>query len=223
MTTVTLTSIADACVLEGYPTVNFGDAADMWVGYDDYLEPDGKIARSMVKFNIAGIPAGATIHSAKLRLYLIGSWEFPGYLDRVVAYQAAGNWTEAGVTWNNKPAMGTSYGYVDVPPYSSPGAWYELDVNALVQGWVNGSIPNYGIVLRGDETPGYYSSWRSFSTREGPYPPQLVVRYTAGTLEAPAAETPVPAAGVRKYILQELVPGEGRAEGDGRVLGYPGR
>ena len=223
MTTVTLTSIADACVLEGYPTLNFGDAEDMWVGYDDYLDPDGKIARSMVKFNIAGIPAGATIHSAKLRIYLIGSWEFPGYLDRVVAYQAAGNWTETGVTWNNKPAMGTSYGYVDVPPYSDPGGWYELDVTALVRGWLNGSIPNQGILIRGDETSGYSSSWRSFSTREGPYPPQLVVRYTSSTLEAPAAETPVPSAGVRKYILQELVPGEGRTEGDGRVLGYPGQ
>lgn len=219
ITTVTLISTADACVLEGYPAENYGDTEDMWAGYDDYLSPDGKIARSMVKFNLAGIPAGATVQSAKLRIYLIGSWEFPGWIDRVTAYRAVGNWTEMGVTWNNKPALGTSYGYVDVAPYSDPGGWYELDVTTLVQGWLNGSIPNQGILIRGDETPGDVSSWRSFSTREGPFPPQLVVRYLASAMqEAPAIETPAaPAAG--KDILQGLTT-DGESLEDGRELNY---
>ncbi len=220
-TTVTLTSIADTCVMEGYPTQNFGTTADMWVGYDDHLDPDGKIVRSQVRFNLAGIPAGAAVQSAKLRIYLIGSWEFPGWIDRVTAYQAAQSWTETGSTWNSKPAMGSAYGVVDVPPYSSPGGWYELDVTALVQGWVNGSIPNYGIILRGDETPGDTSSWRSFSTREGPFPPQLVVRYVASGHSAPAESTPEPAVGTGTYLLHELRGDEGSA--GGRHLDYMGR
>ena len=48
----TLDAIADTTVLEGYPTVNFGNATDMWAGYDEYLDPHGQIARSLVKFNI---------------------------------------------------------------------------------------------------------------------------------------------------------------------------
>ncbi|MGC8826975.1 MAG: DNRLRE domain-containing protein, partial [Anaerolineae bacterium] len=161
------------------------------------------------------------VQSAKLRLYLIGSWEFPGWIDRVTAYQAAQSWTEMGATWNSKPGMGSAYGIVDVPPYNSPGGWYELDVTTLVQGWVNGSIPNYGIIIRGDETPGDTSSWRSFSTREGPYPPQLVVRYAASSLSAPVEGTPEPAAGAGGYLLQELMLDEEHA--GGRSLNYLGQ
>lgn len=44
--------MADACVIEGYPTTNLGDTIDMWAGYDDYLSPDGKIVRSLIKFDV---------------------------------------------------------------------------------------------------------------------------------------------------------------------------
>jgi hypothetical protein len=33
----TLYSTADACILQGYPTLNVGDTVDMWAGYDTYL------------------------------------------------------------------------------------------------------------------------------------------------------------------------------------------
>jgi hypothetical protein len=33
----TFYSTADACILQGYPTLNVGDTVDMWAGYDTYL------------------------------------------------------------------------------------------------------------------------------------------------------------------------------------------
>ena len=54
----TLYSAGDACVLQGYPTTNFGDTSDMWAGYDDYLSPDGKIVRSLIQFDVSAIPSG---------------------------------------------------------------------------------------------------------------------------------------------------------------------
>lgn len=186
---VTLISIADSVVLEGYPTANVGTAGDMWVGYDDMLDPDGKIVRSVVKFNLASVPAGAKVQGAKLRIYSVGYWDFPNVYDTIRAYQAVGDWNESTVNWNNKPNAGQGYGSVSIIANSN-WTWYELDVKDLVQGWLNGSMANHGILLRGQEESGSNSSWRSFSTKEGSNPPQLVVNY-GSALSANAAQAVV--------------------------------
>jgi len=173
--TVTLYSVADACVMEGRPTYNFGSTSDMWVGYDDYLEPDGRIVRSLVRFDLSSIPAGATINSATLRLYLVGSWDYPGKTRTITTYRTGSSWSESSVTWNNKPSYAEAYGSAGVTHGS--GVWYSFDVTNLVRGWVNGTWPNYGIMLRGPEWSGSDSSWKSFATRESSYDPQLVITY----------------------------------------------
>jgi len=53
---------------------------------------------------------------------------------------------------------------------------------------VNGTKANYGIMVRGPEQSGPDSSWRGFSTKEGPHPPQLVIKYTGSAVSA--APTP---------------------------------
>ncbi len=175
LVTNTFYSVGDACVLQGRPTMNFGSTTDMWAGYDDYLNPDGMIARSLVRFNLSAIPSGATVNSATLRAYLVGSYDYPGRTRTVTAYRAGSTWSESSVTWNSQPAIAEAYGSSGVT-HGAQG-WYSFDVTNLVRGWVNGSLQNYGIVLRGPEWSGSDSSWKAFSTREGPYPPQLVITY----------------------------------------------
>jgi hypothetical protein len=80
-----------------------------------------------------------------------------------------------GVTWNSQPSFAEAYGSTSIT--SGAFGWQFFDVTNLVRGWVNGTLPNYGIMLRGPEVSGDDSSWRSFSTREGTYPPQLVISY----------------------------------------------
>jgi len=174
--TVTLDSVADATVFEGYPSLNLGDVIDMWAGYDDSLDPYGEIVRGLVKFDLTGVPAGANVQNATLRVYYMGHWEFPGWVDRVTAYRAQGNWGEMSVTWNNKPGYGASYGSVDVVADEDWG-WRELDVTGLVRDWVNGTSANQGIMLRGEEGSGPESSRRRFYAREGEFPPQLVITH----------------------------------------------
>ena len=53
--TQTFYPIADTTVLEGYPSVNLGNTSDMWAGYDVCLNPDGEIARSLIRFDISGL------------------------------------------------------------------------------------------------------------------------------------------------------------------------
>ena len=171
----TLYSIADAAVLQGYASTNLGRAADMWAGYDDYLNPDGRIARSLVRFDIASLPADVCIIEATLRLRLVSSYDYPYRRRTITTYRITGSWSESGVTWNNRPGYGEAYGSENV--VHRDWDWYEFDVTDLVAAWHDGTYTNRGIMLRGPEVSGADSSWRGFGTRESQYRPQLVVEY----------------------------------------------
>ena len=180
----TFYSVADACVVQGYPTMNAGDTVDMWAGYDDYLEPDGKIVRSLIRFNLSAIPTGTSINNAVLRVYLVNSYDFPGETRTITTYRIASAWSESSVTWNNKPSFSTAYGSAAVT--HGAWGWYSFNVTGLVRGWINGTIPNRGVMLRGPEWSGADSSWRGFYTREGPYRPRLAITYTASAASSEA-------------------------------------
>jgi uncharacterized repeat protein (TIGR01451 family) len=178
----TLQSIADAFVLQGYPTENLGNPGsrfeDMWAGYDDYYEPDGKIARSFVQFDLSQIPAHTPIAHATLHLHLTASYDFPDQSRTITIYRLSSAWSEASVTWNGTPGIAEAYGSATVT--HGDRRWYDFDVTGLVQGWVNGTWPNYGLAIRGPEHSGADSSWRSFDTREQPgYVPNITITYTA--------------------------------------------
>jgi hypothetical protein len=180
---VTVSSVADATIMQGesYAGRNLGDTIDIWVGYDDYLTPDGETTRGLIRFNVPTIPAGNEVISATLRLYHQESWDFIDTFDTITAYGVGQSWQESIVTWNNAPPVGGAYGSVEVPQ-SPIHAWYELDITELAEGWIRGSIPNYGVYVRGEEAAGLDSSWRSFSSRESEanqsgFAPQLVIAY----------------------------------------------
>jgi hypothetical protein len=166
-------SIADATVLEGYPDLNFGATTDMWAGYDDSLDPHGQIARSLIKFDLASLTSDQVITQATLRVYLVGSWDFPDTERTIETYQVTENWSEDNVNWNNKPGYGSVYGSESI--FSEAWGWYEFDVTELVTAWCDGTYANFGVMLRGPEVSGNDSSWRAFGTRESDYIPELVI------------------------------------------------
>lgn len=184
----TFNAIADAKVLEGYPTVNFGDTTDMWAGYDEYLDPHGQIARSLVKFDIASLPPDQTITKATLRVYLVSSRDYPDTSRTIMTYGITSDWSEGNVNWNNMPDYGSAYGSMSI--VYSAWDWYEFDVSELVTAWYTGAHSNNGIMLRGPETSGVDSSWRGFDTRESSYTPQLVIDFTVYTPTPTPTTTP---------------------------------
>ena len=194
LASTTFDSTADACILEGYPTLNVGSTSDMWAGYDDFLDPDGEIVRSLVVFDLSTIPSGSTINSATFEAYLVDSYDYPNRYRDVTVYRITGSWSEGSVTWNNKPDYGGSYDSTSIK--HGADVWCSWDVIDLVQEWVNGTYSNHGIMLRGPEQSGADSAWRSFSTREGPHPPRLVVDFTppTTTVTVTPTETSTPTA-----------------------------
>lgn len=162
--------------MQGYPTVNLGNTADMWAGYDDSMDPDGKIVRSLIQFDTSGIPAGTAIANAVLKVYQVNSWDYPDKSRTITTYRIGSSWSESSVTWNTSPPIGEAYGSASVAHTSE--VWRSFNVTNLVRAWVNNGQPNHGVMLRGPEWAGSDSSWKSFSTREGPYAPQLVITYS---------------------------------------------
>ena len=98
------------------------------------------------------------------------------------------SWSETILTLNNAPQPAEAYGEDDVR--YGDFRWYEFDVTDLVSAWQGGTYANHGIMVRAPEVSGTDSSRRGFSTREGQYPPQLVVQYDTVTPTATSSPTP---------------------------------
>jgi hypothetical protein len=188
-------AIEDADISQAYPTTNNGASSSMYVGYDDYHTPGWEILRSMIKFDVSEIPASTSISSAVLRVYYTGYYDYAGYSRTITSYRISSNWSEASVTWNTAPSIAETYGTVSLIAASSSFGWYSIDVTNLVRGWVNGTLPNYGVMLRGPEQSGSDSSWRNFATKEAgsSYTPYLQITYTtmAATEEQPDIVVPL--------------------------------
>ncbi|MBN2003811.1 MAG: DNRLRE domain-containing protein, partial [Anaerolineae bacterium] len=144
----------DAYVAEGEPQENFGASYVIKAGYDTGNPPE-QIVRSLIRFDSLTIPTSVVIEKAVLQVYYSDFSGSGNQSYRVTAHAVPSEWAENTITWNTAPLPGQESGFVELTTSStSSGAYYSLDVTSLVQGWVNGTLPNYGIMLCGPETAG---------------------------------------------------------------------
>ena len=146
--------------------------------------------RTLIKFDLSSIPAGAIITNANLKLYYYayssGSEGDP--LD-ISVYRTTADWYEGGLSWS-KAENYHSYSYDTVTIIAGTSAGYKTwDITSLVQSWVDGTYNNYGVLLRAPTQSGS-SNFRCFRSREyGSNPPKLEVTYTIG--QAPSPPEPI--------------------------------
>jgi len=111
--------------------------------------------RTYLHFPLDGIPAGATVQSATLHVYVDDFWPGPGGAP-MSAYPVTADWT--GVDWDDVstwPALGEGVATTDV---SSTAGWYGWDVTSLVQGWLDGT-PNYGLAAAAADLGSTANNW----------------------------------------------------------------
>ena len=127
--------------------------------------------RPLYQFDLASIPASATLVSATLRL-----WVRTGNYNAVSVHRATQAWSEHSVTWANSGGVshdGTAEGSF-VP--TQTGRYYDIDVTALVAEWRSGTA-NHGVLLKiaGNNNEATFTSreWATAAER-----PQLVVIVT---------------------------------------------
>ena len=157
---------ADAAVYNADADANLGTSSRLRV--DGGGQPE---VQSYLRFAVAGGPG--TVAKATLRLYATS-----GTVEAPAAYGTSNSWSEAGITWENRP-VATTTGYGQRGPVAQ-GTWVEFDVTALVRG--NGT---YSFVLATGSTDGL-----DMMSREGLPSPELVVVFQ-----------PPPAAGVHFHCM----------------------
>ena len=126
--------------------------------------------RGLVQFDLSTIQSDATINSAYLKL------DASRVDDDITLdiHQLTESWVEGTTTWNNWSVAGGAFNATPVVSKTSAhaltGSQY-YDITALVQDWVDGDKPNYGIMF---SSPDSAEEWSAiFDTREGATPPVL--------------------------------------------------
>lgn len=166
---ITFGASADAHVDEASSTTNYGTAT--------VIRTDGGTGvnvESYLRFDVSGLTG--PLQSATLRLYAS-----TGTVDGPAVYATSNTWTETGITWSTRPGRTSSA--VDDKGAIASNTWVEFNVTPLVSG--DGTY-SFDLAQAVTNTDGL-----DFSSREGSFPPQLVLTMAAGPTATPT-DTPTP-------------------------------
>ena len=184
-----LFSIQVGEITSGVPTEVVIDATeDSWVnqalmyadtnyGSDTSLysqQRTSQARRALIQFGLSAIPSGSVINSATLEMYATSATGNP----QINLHRVTSSWTESGVTWNNQP----SYDAAIVSSLTSSGTgWKVWDVKSLIEGYLNGTYTNDGILLKCNTETGTTTVNKVFASRENSNTsqrPVLRINYT---------------------------------------------
>ena len=130
------------------PDNNYGDGANFYVGtygVSNYY-------RAYLQFDLSTIPADARIVDSDLKLYQYNSIDSGNF--QIGLYKVTGNWEENTITCNLQPTSSSETEAL-CTVYTGSTTWRGWDIDDLVQGWLDGSITNQGMLLKStDETLG---------------------------------------------------------------------
>jgi len=151
----------DALVNSANPTTNYGSFQQLYISYNGANCPlgAGGQCKTLIRPNIAAIPAGATVVDAEMFLYLE---EYRGGSQNnasqfYVLNNITGSWAEGTVTWNNQPSLQswscTGPAGVIVICDSGTISQYQLgqyisiQITGQVKNWFSGATTNNGIEI----------------------------------------------------------------------------
>lgn len=180
----------DAYLVSGSPSQNFGVSTGVDIRGDDNR-------RTLIEFDFSSISSNSKVISAVLKLYVTATGAPPN--PNAILYRVNRTWTEGtgngavtgdGATWNtyNGTASWTAGGgdfdsqiWANTTIASS-NKWYEWNVTALVQNWVNDAYPNYGMLLRTTTTNSGTHTFASSDNANSSRWPILEINYCTPNL-----------------------------------------
>ena len=152
--------------------------------------------RGLVRFDVSAIPRNAVVTRAALQIYMAG-W---GGLDTTVgvsfilrtvtACEATWNQAQNGNPWSQSGCNSTTTDRRSVTESTvrtdGVGKWSEFALSAAVQSWVDGSLPNNGVLLSATNADLANLLFASAQTSDINFRPKLVVTYhvPSGALSA---------------------------------------
>jgi hypothetical protein len=144
------------------------------------MDSDGDDTKhGLIKFNLSSIPANTVINSAYI--YLDSKDIRSG--QTTYFYRLTRDWVESTVSWNNASTgipWTTGGGDYAAGAYASyypvVNCMIKIDITNLVQGWIDGSYPNYGLLMLSTGTEGEVQ-YTSRDDGSASARPRLVVDY----------------------------------------------
>ena len=166
---------------DGNDAYVFQNAQDSVFGEEIYLYVGAILAnefyRTFIEFETDTFPTTAVITEAYLEVFYFES--IPEVNTMVGVYQVKNDWQESHINWANAPTFAAdAVDTVNIGAVATQD-WETWDVTSLVQSWVDGSVANYGVMLKDvDESTikaskGFFSSHHTNFGRR----PRLVVTY----------------------------------------------
>jgi YD repeat-containing protein len=166
--TVELQGASKDCALTSdTPTLSFCSGTQLWVGWSGDHDH-----HSLVKWDVSAIPKDALILTGDAGLYQSGGTA--PVAKQISIHRLTRDWTN-GASWNTYDgthAWTTPGGDYDPSPAASAtvpandNGWTDWYATALVQRWVDGSLANYGILVR-DQSATHIVGENDFGSTEG--------------------------------------------------------
>ena len=169
---VTYAATDDATISQAQPGVNFG--------HDGQLVNNntaGNVHKSFLKFNVTGLPTGATVTNATMSLQALAA----SSATAGAKSSPNNNWSESTITWSNAPAHNSAILSSGVPALIQAGP-ITFNVTPFVLG--NGT---WTIVIT--QSQATQTLW---SSKEGTVPPSLKISYSGGTATPSATPSSTP-------------------------------
>ncbi len=161
-----ITPLGDSYTSTGDPTTNYGAQKT--------LDVDGAKEITYIQFNLASIPATASVSQATLKLY-VNTVATAGSFN--VDY-VNGAWAENTIDASNAPALGTTI----VPDVSITSAdknqYILINVTSAVQAWLTGSETNNGIALVANSS--FNATFDSKESTTTSHPAELDIAFAGG-------------------------------------------
>jgi len=173
-------------------------------GAAQWLQVDSYLYRSLLQFDLSSIPRDAIVLNSQLGLYCYAKYN-QGSQIGISAHRITRSWVEGTGVGSNVPDGATwalydgryawqSYGgdIATTPEYTLTGipvanSWYNWDITSLTQKWVNRTVANFGILLKGESNADRGDFYSSDYSGEPSKRPKLVVTYRIPDTTAPTA------------------------------------
>lgn len=179
----------DCALSSDAPSVSYCAVSQLWVGYNGDHDH-----HSLVKWDLSAIPEDAAVVWGDASLFQDGS--APAMEKSLSLHRMTRDWTNdaSWATYDGTHAWSTPGGDFDPTPAATATVaenqtgWTDWSVTSLVQHWVDGSLPNYGVAVQ--DAPGLQVvGEEDFLSTEGAVPaqaPELDIAWSprTGNLDA---------------------------------------
>ena len=202
----------DSYIYGGAKNSNFGTVTEMGIGEDN--NTNGRVARSLIKFDLSSIPANATITSATLSLWTNADLSNNDRTIRVHRlkvpfHETQVTWTRSatGINWQTTGASGANdrenidIGSITI--LNNDGLNIEKQIvltSDKIQEFVNGTFVNRGFIIVADTEQNDRFNYKSSDSNDSGQRPKLVIQYTLESVTSTHTPTNTPTATVSPTV-----------------------